>query len=530
MPEHPEGVAPPAPHADAPAAEEDDELVTPAPSPTAAQHAPDSPDEAADDAAVARRWLRRSDLAPLRDRADFGPLVVGFFVRVQQAAKGGQPGQHVLLQVRSVRYRSRAYELLTARAARGGRPEYAFQELVLEDDNVVTLNSVSNRPLAAPEVQALQARVAAGALRWPCGSRAARSSLEAAAAALVAEKEARAAARLDAKAAEAVAAATAPAPAANVHPDTGIDEYGGMDVKAVLSNLNGAPLLSPATAASAETRAPLSQPPSQPPSQSVAPPPPPPVVATRPHAPTPEPPPLPPLPPPPPLPEAPPGPVPPWVRRSPQAQAGRVSRWEAAPAAAVARDRTASPDGPPARLDPYAGTELGLAHGGGRHLQPPADAAPQREWRRHSRERSRERRRSRSPVRRRSPSPRWQPSRSRSRSPTRHAGRGKRQRSRDRANGLLEAQRFVPKTWAQKQKYPSNGTGKIRKPNWRDPSPETLARDAAIKAQRATGEAIDPSLVLLKVSERPAGAFSSESDAPEGYAGGDVAPAEPSEP
>jgi hypothetical protein len=507
------------------AADDEDELMTPAPSPSAAQHAPDSPDETADDAAVTRRWLRRSDLAPLRDRADFGPLIVGFFVRVQQAAKAGLPAVHALLQVRSVRYRSRAYELLTARAARGGRPEYAFQELVLEDDSVVTLNSVSNRPLAAPEVQALQARVAAGALRWPCGSRAARSSLEAAAAALIAEKEARVAARLDAKAAEAVAAATAPAPAANVHPDTGIDEYGGMDVGAVLSNLNDAPLLSPAAVASAETRAPLSQPSSQQPAaapkQEV-------VAATRPRAPTPDPP---PLPPPPPLPEAPPGPVPPWVRRSPPAvQAGRVSRWEAAPAA-VARDRTASPDGPPARVDPYAGTELGLAvHGRGRHSRPPADAAPQREWRRRSRERSRSRSRwrSRSPGRRRSPSPRWQPSRSRSRSPTRHAGRGKRQRSRDRANGLLDAGRFEPKTWAQKQKYPSYDHGKIYKPNWRDPSPETLARDAAIKAQRATGEAIDPSLVLLKVSERPAGA-SSESDAAEGDAAGDVA-AEPSEP
>jgi len=524
----------PASHADgerarvAAAPDFDDDLLTPAPSPTAALQPPDSPDEVPDDAAVARRWLRRSDLAPLRDRPDFGVLIAGFFVRVQLPGVAGPP-LHALLQIRSVRYRSRAYELLTARAARGGRPEYAFQELELEDDSVVTLNSVSNRPLGAPEVAKLRARVDAGQLRWPSGSRAARAALDAAAAALTAEREARAAARLEAKAEAAAAAAAAP-PEAEPHPDTGFDEYGQMDVGAVLSKLNAddapllPPALEPALVARVEAPAPapalLPQPsPSvrRSPAWDVAQPPAP--CAVMENAPARE------------------GSLPLWVPppiaaaapAPPPASARRQSRWDTTslppppPPPRPTRDRTASPEAlplrlplqlplPPPRMDPYGGAD------------PAALPPPPREWHRHSGERSPSRRRSPSPrrfgsrspprVRQRSPSPRWRSSRSRSRSPTRYSGRDARERSRERAYARDEqkaagvaAQQWVPgsaepvrspPTARQKPMYPVYGSGKIRHyQDWKNPTAEMLARDAIIKAQRAAGECIDPTLKFV---------------------------------
>ena len=546
------GGAPAPPHAEAegaaaPAApDDDDDLITPVPSPTATLQPPDSPDELPDDDAVARRWLRRSDLAPLRDRPDFGVLIAGFFVRVQRP--GVVPPVHALLQIRSVRYRSRAYELLTARAARGGRPEYAFQELELEDDSMVTLNSVSNRPLGAPEVAELRARVDAGQLRWPCGSRVARATLDAAAAALVAEREARSAARLEARLAEAAAAAAAAPPVAEPHPDTGINEYGQMDVGAVLSKLNdadAAPLLpvapESALVSRVEAPAPLPQPlPIQRRSPAdvlpfvPAPPPGPCAVVEKANEregslPLWEPPAV--------TPAAPsaavlaPAPAE-WHDAPPPAAARRQSRWDTAlppppppPPPRPTRDRTASPEALPAapvRVDPYGGGAVPAALGLGAELQRSARAAaaaaaaaaalappPPRAWQRRSGERSPSRRRSPSPPRRyasRSPSPRWRPSRSRS--PTRHAGRSARERSRERAYAWDEqkaagaaAPQWVPgsaepvrasaakEQWQKpKPQYPVFGSGKIQ----RKSAAEMLAHDAIIKAQRAAGECIDP--------------------------------------
>jgi hypothetical protein len=180
----------------------------------------------------------------------------------------------------------------------------------------------------------------------------------------------------------------------------------------------------------------------------------------------------------------------------------------------------------PARVDPYAGTALGGAE---RHLVARIAAAappPPREWHRRSRERSRSpsRRRSRTPpLPYRSPSPRRQPSRSRSRSRSRFTGRDARKRSRERATGWDARPRGDSHASADaagrssspskaawtgrpqpKKRFPTYGTGKIPVPDWRKPTAEMLARDAAIKAQRSTGELYDPGLVLLADKAEPA--------------------------